>query len=97
MAYGYVIAQINIHDPEAYATYVKMVQPTLDLFDGQFLVRGGKARSFEGAPPGDRHVIIQFPSYDKAMDWYASDAYAPAKRQRLSASTSVQTIVEGIL
>ena len=97
MAYGYVIAHINIHDPEGYATYVKMVQPTLDLFGGQFLVRGGKARSFEGTPPGDRHVIIQFPSYDKAMDWYASDAYAPVKQQRLSASSSVQTIVEGIL
>ena len=36
MAYGYVIAHINIHDPEGYATYVKMVQPTLDLLAASF-------------------------------------------------------------
>ena len=52
MPYGYVIAQISIKDPKAYAEYVNMVQPTLDAFYGEFLVRGGKATSYEGDPPG---------------------------------------------
>ena len=42
MPYGYVIAQISIKDPQAYAEYVNMVQPTLDAFYGEFLVRGVK-------------------------------------------------------
>ncbi len=97
MAYGYVVAQINVTDPDAYPQYVKLVQPTIDAFGGEFLVRGGKSESFEGKPPGDRTVVIRFPSYQAAQDWYHSDIYAEAKALRQAASTSVQTIVEGVL
>lgn len=96
MPYGYVIAQINVTDPDTYPKYVAMVQPIVEIFGGEFLVRGGKSESHEGKPPGDRNVIIRFPSYKAARDWYQSDEYAEAKRLRMSASTSVQTIVEGV-
>ena len=72
MAYGYVIAQITVHDADSYKNYVKLVQPTIELFGGEFLVRGGKSENFEGTPPGDRNVIIRFPSYQAAQDWYHS-------------------------
>ena len=96
MAYGYVIAQITVTDPEAYKIYVGKVQATLDPFGGEFLVRGGQSQSFEGTPPGDRNVVIRFPSLQAAHDWYASKEYAPVKVLRQAASTSVQTIVEGV-
>lgn len=96
MALGYVIAQINVTDPQAYPAYVKKVLPTIEAFGGRFLVRGGQAESYEGTPPGDRHVVIEFPSYQAAQDWYHSDTYAEAKAMRMAASTSVQTIVEGV-
>ncbi len=93
---GYVIAQITVTDPEVYPTYVKMVGPTLEAFGGEFLVRGGASLCVEGTPPGARNVVIRFPSYAAAQDWYASEIYAEAKALRQSASTSVQTIVEGL-
>ena len=96
MAYGYVIAQITVTDPETYPKYVKLVQPILEKFGGEFLVRGGRSESYEGTPSGERNVIIRFPSYDDAMAWYHSDECAEAKAIRMSASTSVQTIVEGV-
>ena len=96
MSVGYVIAQITVTDPEAYKVYVSKVQATLDLFGGEFLVRGGASQSFEGTPPGNRNVIIRFPSLQAAHDWYASEEYAPVKKLRQAASTSVQTIVEGV-
>lgn len=96
MAYGYVIAQITVTDPDGYKVYVAKVQDTLDLFGGEFLVRGGAAQSFEGTPPGDRNVILRFPSVQAAFDWYASPEYAPVRALRQAASTSVQTIVEGV-
>ena len=96
MAHGYVIAQINVTDPDTYADYVKLVLPTIQHFGGAFLVRGGKAQSFEAEPHGNRHVVIQFPSYEAAEAWYHSEEYAKAKTLRQSASTSVQTIVEGV-
>ena len=96
MVFGYVIAQIHVTDPKTYPDYVAMVQPIVSKFGGEFLVRGGRSESHEGQPPGDRNVVIRFPSYEAARDWYHSEEYAEAKALRMSASTSVQTIVEGV-
>ena len=96
MPYGYVVAQISVTDPDAYPAYVAKVQPIIAKFGGEFIVRGGKSVSYEGTPPGDRTVVVRFPSYDKAMEWYHSEDYAEAKAMRMAASTSVQTIVEGV-
>lgn len=96
MAYGYVIAQINVTDAEVYPNYVAMVQPIVEKFGGEFLVRGGRSESHEGAPPGDSNVLIRFPSFEAARDWYHSEDYTEAKALRMSVSTSVQTIVEGV-
>jgi len=96
MPHGYVIAQINVTDPEIYSTYIGLVQPTIETYGGEFLVRGGKSENYEGTPPGTRNVVIRFPSYEAAHNWYHSEEYAEAKRLRMSASTSVQTIVEGV-
>ena len=96
MAFGYVVAQINVTDQETYADYVELVLPTIQYFEGEFLVRGGKSINHEGEPHGSRMVVIRFPSYQAAQNWYHSDEYAEAKAIRMSASTSVQTIIEGI-
>ena len=96
MAYGYVIAQITVTDPEVYPKYVAMVLPTIEAFGGEFIVRGGRSESYEGTPPGERNVVIRFPSFEAAQNWYHSEEYAEAKALRQSASTSVQTIVEGL-
>lgn len=96
MAYGYVIAQITVTDPDSYPEYVAQVQAVIDQFGGEFLVRGGKSESYEGTPAGERNVVIRFPSYEAARQWYFSEQYAPLKKMRMAASTSVQTIVEGV-
>jgi len=96
LAFGYVIAQISVTDPEIYAEYIKLVLPTIEHYGGEFLVRGGQSVSYEGEPSGDRNVVIRFPSYQAAHDWYHSEEYSTAKALRRSASTSVQTIVEGL-
>ncbi|MEL7081045.1 MAG: DUF1330 domain-containing protein [Pseudomonadota bacterium] len=96
MAFGYVIAQINVTDAETYPRYVELVQPIVERFGGEFLVRGGRSENHEGEPLGSRNVLIRFPSYEAARNWYHSADYAEAKALRMSASTSVQTIVEGV-
>ena len=96
MAYGYVIAQITVTDPAAYPAYVAKVQPIIEQFGGAVLVRAGRSEFHEGTPPGERIVVVRFPSYEAACAWYHSDAYAEAKAMRMAASFSVQTIVEGV-
>jgi len=96
MAYGYVIAQINVKDPEAYREYVAEVTPIVEKFGGEYLIRGGKSETVEGTAPGERTVVIRFPSFQAARDWYASPDYAGTRKLRQAASTSVQTLAEGI-
>ncbi len=96
MPYGYVVAQITVTDPDAYPAYMAKVKPVIAKFGGEFLVRGGRSQSYEGTPPGERTVVVRFLSYDTALEWYHSEDYAEAKAMRMAASTSVQTIVEGV-
>ena len=73
MPYGYVVAQITVTDPDAYPAYMEKVKPVIARFGGEFLVRGGRSQSYEGTPPGERTVVVRFPSYEKAMEWYHSE------------------------
>lgn len=95
MAAGYVIAQINVTDPEAYKDYVAAVSPIVAKHGGEYLVRGGPAQHFEGESIGERTVVIRFPSVQAATEWYHSEEYAPVRAMRQAASHGLQTIVEG--
>jgi len=95
MAKGYMIGQIDVHDPEAYAKYTAQTPGTVAKFGGKFIVRAGQWESLEGAEPGPRVVMIEFPSYEKARDWYNSVEYQAIVGLRQAASTGSAFIVEG--
>ena len=42
-----------------------------------------------------RTVVIKFPSYDKAMDWYNSEEYGPVRKIREDNSQGNIIIIEG--
>ena len=48
---GYLIAEIEVIDPDGYKTYQDAVGPLLAATGGCFLVRGGKTVALDGAPP----------------------------------------------
>lgn len=96
MAPGYVIVQINVTDPDAYKEYVAAVTPMTAKFGGEYLIRGGKAETVEGTAAGERTVVIRFPSYQAARNWYFSEDYADIKKMRQAASTGVLTLAEGV-
>ena len=39
---GYVIANIDVKNPEAYKEYIKKVKPIVEKFGGKYLVRAGE-------------------------------------------------------
>ena len=79
----------------AYKDYVAAVSPIVEKYGGEYLVRGGPAQHFEGESIGERTVVIRFPTLQAATEWYHSEEYAPVRKMRQAASTSLQTIVEG--
>jgi len=93
---AYVIADIDVHDPDTYQEYAALVQATLDPFGGRFLVRGGPSETLEGDWQPRRVVVLQFPSADHAHGWYESPDYVKAMAVRRDASTGSLILVHGV-
>lgn len=95
MTKAYLIGQITVTNPEAYALYGSQVPQTVAAFGGRYLVRGGHATQVEGSSQGDRNVVIEFPDRQTAQAWYASDAYQAIVKHRTDNSTGALVLVDG--
>lgn len=93
---AYVIVDVKIHDPKLYDDYKKLTPGSLVPFDGKFVVRGGACETLEGDWEPGRIVVLEFPSMEKAKEWWSSSGYAPAKALRQSASHTRMIVVEGV-
>ena len=93
---GYVIVNIDVKNTEAYKEYTDKVKPIVEKFDGEYLVRAGEYKVIDGEWKYPRTVIIKFPTYEKALEWYHSDEYKPIKDIRLSNAEGSNIIVKGI-
>ena len=94
MPKGYVIVHVTVNDAENYPKYAAAGLGVLEQYGGRLLVRGGKAEVREGKLR-DRHIVIEFDSFDKAVDWYESKEYASALALRQQYAESDLVIVEG--
>jgi uncharacterized protein (DUF1330 family) len=92
---GYLIANIEVHDPEIFAKYRDQVAPLIAKFGGRYLVRGGELRQVEGDTPFKRVVVLEFPSLAEARRFYDSPEYVPVLKLRTDSCTSDVALVEG--
>ena len=94
MPKGYIIGHITVNDPEAYREYLEKDTPILLGLGGKFIVRGGASETMEGEAL-NRHVVIEFPSYDAARAAYNDPEYQKVAEIRRRTATSVIILVEG--
>ena len=93
---GYVIAQIDLKSKEGYKEYADKVPATVKSFGGEYLVRAGEFKSLEGEWNFSRNVVIKFPSYEKALEWYNSDEYKQIIDLRLKNTDGNLIIIKGV-
>ncbi len=62
---------------------------------GRYIVRGGKMAIVEGEWKPTRIVVLEFGSFDGAVEWWGSQEYAAAKALRQSLSKTDIVIVDG--
>ena len=74
---GYWVAKANINSPEKQQDYGKLAEAVLEKFNGKFLIRGGRQETKEG-DEYMRNVVVEFPSYQDAIDAYESREYQDA-------------------
>ncbi len=94
MAKGYWIAHVVIADAEKYKEYVTANAVAFKKYGARFLVRAGKFENPEGSSRA-RNVVIEFPSYQAALDCWNSPEYKKALAIRLPISTADIVIIEG--
>jgi uncharacterized protein (DUF1330 family) len=92
---GYIIAEVQVTDPERYEEYRRQVEGTIAAYGGKYLVRGGQSESLEGDAPRGRLVVLQFDSFERARAWYDSQEYAGPKALRQQTSTGRVILVDG--
>ena len=92
----YIIAHIEVTNPELMAKYREQVPKIVEKYHGKYLVRGGESKIIEGDYFKHRIVILEFPDRKSADNFYASEDYAPIKEMRLQAGNNSSVLVEGI-
>ena len=92
---AYVMAEVNVTNPEGYKEYAALVPETIAKHGGRFLVRGGASEALEGDWPKLRRVIIEFPSVESAKRWFASPEYEKPKALRRANSEGRLLLMEG--
>lgn len=93
---AFIIANVNVTDPQGFATYRELVAPTVAAAGGRYRVRGGEVRVLEGHWVPSRLVMLEFDTLAEAQAWYESDAYAPARALRQRTAVSDVILVEGL-
>ncbi len=94
MPKGYVIARVDILDPEAYARYAAAATKAIAAHGGRALARGGRHEALEGKARA-RNVVLEFDSCDAARAYYVSDEYQAARALREGAAEIEMVLVEG--
>ena len=93
---AYVIVDIEVQDPNAYAEYIRIAPATIARFGGRYIARGGRTEQLEGSWEPRRVVILEFESLERARAWWESEEYAPARRLRQSCASADMIVVEGV-
>lgn len=94
MPKGYWIARVDVADLEQYQRYVAANAAPFKQYGARFLVRAGRFENPEGSSRS-RNVVLEFPSYQAALDCWHSPEYQEALKLRQPVSTSDLVIIEG--
>ena len=92
---AYIIARVEVTDWERYREYTKATPEAIARYGGKFVVRGGEIITLEGEPENRRLVVIEFPTLERAKEFYNSPEYTKVKALRAGAAVGQFLAVQG--
>jgi uncharacterized protein (DUF1330 family) len=76
---AYVISEVEVQDEQLADRYRALARSSIERYGGRYMVRGARPDATEGVWEGThRLVMVEFPSMQRAREWYASPEYAEA-------------------
>ena len=94
MPKGYWIVRVDIADQEKYKAYIAANAGPFKKYGARFLVRAGRFENPEGTSR-TRNAVIEFPTYEAAVECWHSPEYQQALKLRQPVSTADLVIIEG--
>jgi uncharacterized protein (DUF1330 family) len=92
---AYLIGQIAVRDAAQWQRYVERVGATFAPYGGRVLFRATAALALNGALPGERVVVAEFPNLDALRRWHDSPEYQALIPLRDAGADVVLTAYEG--
>jgi len=92
---AYIIARVDVTDWDRYREYTKATPAAIAHFGGRFIVRGGEMLTLEGPEEMRRLVVIEFPSLERAKEFYYSEEYSQVKKLREGVATGQFIVIDG--
>jgi uncharacterized protein (DUF1330 family) len=93
---AYLLVNIEITDPVKYAEYIRVAPASIAKYGGRYLARGGRAEALEGTYSPKRVVVLEFPSYERAKQWWDCDDYRGPRALRRASAITDMILVEGV-
>ncbi len=90
-----MIVQAEVTDRERFKRYLEESPSVIAKYGGRYIARGGEMATLEGDSFDKRVVLIEFPSLEKAKEWYNSEEYQEIKKLREGAATGLLIAIEG--
>ena len=96
MPSAYLIADIEVTNPEQYEEYKKLSTIAIQAYGAEVCVRGGKVTVLEGDWAPQRTVLLKFPDVEQARAFHDSTEYRAARKAREGAAVMRMIVVEGL-
>ncbi|MBN8418183.1 MAG: DUF1330 domain-containing protein [Verrucomicrobia bacterium] len=93
---AYIIGRVEVTDWTRYAEYMKLTPGIIAQYGGRFIARGGESMTLEGPEETKRVVILEFPTYEAAQQFFHSEEYQCAKSLREGAANAQFFAMDGV-
>ena len=93
---AYLLARVEVTDWDRYKEYTKKTPGAVAKYGGRFIVRAGEMVTLEGPEETRRVVLIEFPSFEKAKEFYYSKEYQEVKKLREGAAKGQFLAIDGV-
>lgn len=90
-----IIIRNETRDPDEIKRYAELApRAPIDKLE-IIAAKTNRFKVLEGGP-AEAVVILKFPTWDDALEWYDSDAYQEARAHRLRGADTRAALVEGV-
>jgi uncharacterized protein (DUF1330 family) len=91
----YLIAEVEVVNPERYARYAERVPAIIEKYGGRYLVRGGQVSPMSGHWDPQRLIVMEFESAEQLKRCFTSPEYLEILPLREQSTASRAIVVEG--